>query len=79
MASDNNSALGNEPKTSVVYVGVPRFKSLTAVAIEVSHKSGRLVNPSQVVHYLIDNHLGLIESMMIRELTKSSDEILKQS
>lgn len=79
MASEKLTDLGAAPKTAVVYVGCPRFKTLTAVAIAVSHKSGRLTSPSHVVHYFIDHHLDLIEQMMVRDYTSSSNEVVKQT
>lgn len=81
MASESITGLGPGPKTTTVYVGVPRYQSLTAVAIEASHKSGRLINPSQVLHYLIDNHLDLIKEMLIRDATKPKPAVdpIKQS
>lgn len=79
MVSETITGSANEPNTKVIYVGAPRYKALTAVAIEVSHKTGRLISPSQVSHYLIDHHLNLVQNMMIRHLTGGSDEPSKQS
>lgn len=74
MASEGVSKLGPGPKTSTVHVGVSRYQSLTAVAIRVSHRTGRLINPSQVLHFFIDNNIVLLEEMLIRELTKVDDD-----
>lgn len=78
MASEGITKLGPGPKTATVHVGVSRYQSLTAVAIKVSHLTGRLINPSQVLHYFIDNHFGLLEEMLIRELTKVADDPTKK-
>lgn len=41
--------------TKVVYVGTEGFQKLTKMAIEISHKGGKLISAAQLNRYLIFN------------------------
>lgn len=55
------------PKTSNVHIGFERYAAITKVAIDVSYQTGKQITPSQVMQYVVDNHLESLTKELVNE------------
>lgn len=66
--------LGTKKTTETIYLGASRYEKVEQVARRVSFMTEFTLRPSQLIHYMIDEHLDSLEQEIIKNIQKTNKQ-----